>query len=221
MDIIDRTKKIHFTFEKKGELLMSRIAIFQDCHWIPQNVMDIGGRKVSIFLGTALVLIGFGLNGCASKEEPEEPGRYYGKSYSIKFPDKWILDDDFDRKIAKALIPKETTDNQFRFRININVIDNDKGGGLNLEKEYQRSQENLSEILTEFQIYEEGRIMIDDVVSKWHIYSYKLGPLDVKTLQYLFKKGRRFYTITCGAGVDEFDQYRNTFEEVAQSFKFK
>jgi hypothetical protein len=200
---------------------MSHISRFQDWHWIHLNKVDIEGKKVAIFLGVALFLIGLGLNGCASKEEPEEPGRYYGKSYSIKFPKGWEIDEQEEKLWVSVLIPRETTDDQLRFRININIIESTKTGGLSLEQHYQKTLDILSKSLSEFQVHEEGRSIIEGIITKWYIYSYKIGPLDVKSLQYIFLKGRRIYSITCGAGVDEFDQYRSTFEEVAKSFKFK
>jgi hypothetical protein len=178
-------------------------------------------RNASIFYGVTLVLIAFGINGCASKEEPEEPGRYYGKSYSIKFPKGWEIDEQEEKLWVSVLIPRETTDDQLRFRININIIESTKTGGLSLEQHYQKTLDILSKSLSEFQVHEEGRSIIEGIITKWYIYSYKIGPLDVKSLQYIFLKGRRIYSITCGAGVDEFDQYRDTFEEVAKSFKFK
>jgi hypothetical protein len=179
--------------------------------------MDIGGRKVTIFVGAALVVIGLGLSGCASKKEPEEPGIYHGESFSIKFPNEWKINERSGGMWVTGLVPQKTGDNQFQVYVTVNVVEIDTSRGLSLEQFHQGNLDNLSKKLLEFQLHEEGQGRIKDLDTKWFIISYKVGRLEVKTLQYMVLKGSRGYVISCGAGVDEFLQYKSTFEDVAQS----
>ncbi len=174
-------------------------------------------KNLAVILGIILILAGWMLGGCSTKD----PDRYYNdrEGFSIKFPTAWEKQEGVlaIKVIAKA--PQNGATNQFREDVNVAVDRLLKA--MTIEEYFQQSVTNMKKVLTEFQDLEKGQGFIDDYDAKWMVYTHKMGASTFKVLVYMIVKDNRGYVITCTALPDRFYTFRSEFEDIAQSFQFE
>ncbi|MEI3796506.1 MULTISPECIES: hypothetical protein [unclassified Chitinophaga] len=103
---------------------------------------------------------------------------------------------------------------------NINVI-TERMQNLSLEVYVKKAIEQIKLSIPSAVILDEGIIETDSLKGAW--YKYNMEPQGIKAtlVSYIFPKDDVAYIITAGTQTKDADRYRNTFDRVARSFKFK
>lgn len=102
------------------------------------------------------------------------------------------------------------------FKEVINVVIEDLPPGMSFEAYCTISVNNVRQPGSPFSVFEDTRTTIGSHVVKhvrWTIQPY------VKGESYIIVEGRRGYTINCMAGLQQFNDYMDIFNQVAQSFR--
>ncbi|MGA2624668.1 MAG: DcrB-related protein [Bacteroidota bacterium] len=174
-------------------------------------------KNITAIFGISLVLTGWMLDGCATKD----PDRYYNdrEGFSMKFPAAWEKKEGFLGTKIIAWVPRNGSADQFREDVNVTVDRLPKA--LTLDEYFQQSLINMKRVLTDFQDQEKGQGFIDDYDAKWMVYTHRLGGSTFKVLAYMIVKDDRGYVITCTALPDRFYTFRSQFEDIARSFQFE
>ncbi|NSL89252.1 hypothetical protein ECE50_020590 [Chitinophaga sp. Mgbs1] len=102
---------------------------------------------------------------------------------------------------------------------NINVI-TESMRHLTLEEFTRKAQEGLLRAIPSAIIHNQGNITANGVNGAWYKYSMTPRGIDVTLIAYIFPKDSVAYIITAGTQTKDADNYRQTFDKVARSFKF-
>lgn len=161
----------------------------------------------------------------AETQTPEttpELKRYYFKEelFSIEFPPDWEIKP--ERRSAYS--PKENDKDVFREYVDVDInhlvalmeAEND------VEKFFNRTVARSFKHYDRFQELERGKTKVAYQDAIWVIFSYQ--PTSVhqyKKLVYTFLKGERGYIVYCESTPEQFDEYKNQFEKIVQSFRFE
>lgn len=152
-----------------------------------------------------------------------EGARYYNEEagFSIVFPADWEIEEHPGSawKVVTASSPAETPDDPFR--ANLLVAVDELALGRDLEDYFIANVGGMEVLLDDFRLHESGEATIDGEDAKWVIVSWSEPGLKLKGLGYLLVKGRRGYGLFSGAEFDKFPEYRGTFEQIAESFRFE
>ena len=162
----------------------------------------------------ALVLI---VSGCSSKQAE----RYNNSKddFSIKFPKEWENKEGFMGTDVISLSPRENAADQFRE--NVNVVVEKIPDGMSLNDYFDTNLPKLSKVIRDFQQVETGNTIINDNVAEWLIYTGSIGTINLKSKQYYIVHDNKGYVITCSATPGTYDNFKNVFDEIVQSFQFK
>jgi hypothetical protein len=177
-------------------------------------------KKISRYL----VLAGLGVfvfYGCAPKSPPE-PGRYYNEKYgfSVNFPSGWELQNGREEgEVIMALSP--FSDDQDLFQECVNIVYESLPKKMDMDEYFNLSINNCRKELTDFELFEHGQASIGKYEAKRLVYSNRFDTLQIKAEAYILMKGRKVYIITCSALPEQFDVYRDKFEEIAKSFRIE
>ena len=170
---------------------------------------------------TLLVLINlFVVLAFANQAIPEEiewqtyQNQDYG--FSISFPANWEVKERYRNTVVVALSPARGRRDTFRENVNLNVQTLPRG--LTLEDYYKKSIQDMEEYLFNFEELSSGNFKINDLNSKYLIYTHKVGNVRVKVLEVLIVKGSFGFKMTCTAIPHAFERYRGTFKEILSSF---
>ncbi|MEN9571311.1 MAG: hypothetical protein RL172_2542 [Bacteroidota bacterium] len=142
--------------------------------------------------------------------------------YSITYPNKWAADSS-GKMGADLYIFSEKENEQDRFRENINVlIQNLSGMGIDLDRYVQLSIDQIKSLLPGSKIFETKRM---STASKrpYHkiIYSMNQQGFELMVEQYYFVNANKAYVVTYTAEVTRFEQYKQSAEQILNSFSLK
>lgn len=154
---------------------------------------------------------------CKSKE----PDRYYNNenAFSIVFPKEWNKDEGYKGTIIRAVSPIKSFNDIIPASVSV-IIDPLKQD-MTIEKYIELGFVLLKKGLSNIKEYESGKLLIHDKKALWFIYSYDIGKIQVKALVYTILKDKKAYVITCLSEKNRFEEYKNEFNKIAQSFKFE
>jgi len=140
--------------------------------------------------------------------------RDYG--FSISFPESWDVKERYRNTVVVALSPPRGRRDTFRENVNLNV--QTLARGLTLEDYYKNSIRDMEEYLFNFDELSSGNFKINDIDSKYLIYTHEIGNVRVKVLEVLLVSGSFGFKITCTAIPHAFERYRGIFKEILSSF---
>lgn len=157
----------------------------------------------------------------AKIEDITQPEFYISEEagYQIKFPSDWEVMKGVMGTDVVALAPIK--DPEDLFRENANIIYAKLDLPLNREEYYAYNLKSLSQLLVDFDLENSEDIKIDGMEAKKIIFTHTMGVVNAKVLQYLILDGDKAYVMTFTADPLDFDKYRESFENIGNSFKFK
>ena len=150
-----------------------------------------------------------------------ETGRYINKDkgFSIAFPKGWIKQEGVQGTTVIAMSPSNAADELTRQTITITVAD--LPNELSLDDAFNLSLNNMRQRLSNFKKLESNDLIIDNVKAKSLVYSWIMKPWQLKGLNYMIIKGRRWYSLSYNVKPDYYATYKNDFDNIVQSFKFE
>ena len=150
-----------------------------------------------------------------------DSGRYYSEEYdfSIKFPEKWALQEGFRNSIVRAENPHYSEDKVFQETINI-VADR-LPSGMDIDEYHASARSVLQDSFPGLAFGENGTSVIDNRKAYWFTYTYNLVPVEIKSVVYSIMKDGKVFLITCISEEERFDRMKPVFDECAESFKFR
>ncbi len=154
---------------------------------------------------------------CSTKD----PNRYYNTKhgFSIIFPKDWEIQESF---MGTSVISRSSLENEAdQFKENINVVVEKLPKDMGLDEYLELNLSNMYKFLTDFKEIEKGSVELSDNDARWLIYTGQLGQLDMKALVYFTIKGMRAYVITCSSSPNSFEEYKDRFKEIVNSFQLE
>ncbi len=140
-------------------------------------------------------------------------------SYSIEYPETMELSSAGTMGTSFALFFALDSPED-RFRENINLIIQDLAGlGMDLDKYVEISEGQVATMLTDGRMIENRRFEKDGAGFQKMIYTGTQGVLSLKFEQYYTIRNEKAYILTFTAEADQFDKYKDTAEEVMNTFK--
>ncbi|MFW6414874.1 MAG: PsbP-related protein [Thermodesulfobacteriota bacterium] len=175
-------------------------------------------KKIALLLLTGLLSVLFLANPAMSESEEIGWQVYKNQDYgfSISFPENWEVKERYRNTVVVALSPVRGARDNFRENVNLNV--QALQSGMRLEKYYRESIRDMQEYLFDFDELSSGNLKINDVESKYLVYTHKIGNVKVKVLEVLMVHGSFGFKITCTAISNAFDRYRDMFRDILSSF---
>lgn len=138
--------------------------------------------------------------------------------YSIQFPSKWGVKKGFMGTDVIALAPLDGSEDIFRE--NVNIIFTILDTPMTADEYYSLNMKSLEQLLTDFELEESEHVTLDGNPAFKILYTYRMGTVDAKVIQYLFLIDNRAYVITFTANPESFEDYQQRFEGIVRSFKF-
>ncbi len=171
-----------------------------------------GFRFKIIFIASASLFLSF----CKS----QNPNRYINNKdkFSIQFPNNWEIKENYYGTNVMALSPLEN--NEDNFRENLNVVVETIPARMSLEDYFSLSVKNLHQLNNfndEFSGYDE----FDNTKVKWLYYTHELANYKLKVVLYQLVKDGKGYSITATAKAEDFDKYKDQFQNSASTFEFE
>ena len=166
-------------------------------------------------LALLLFIITFFLGGSGN-----EPGRYYGDGYSIKFPKEWEKKKDYQETISMgAKINMAMKNPEGKEYVIVMVGKNKIPDSLDI-KTLSDKLFNSIDAASGFDVDDRGEAVISNQNAYWGIISFDY--LTESILFYNIAYGQKLYSILCSAPEEQFSDYISVFEEIAEkSFRFE
>jgi serine/threonine-protein kinase len=139
------------------------------------------------------------------------------KKFSVKYPADWEPKEGEYGTTFMALSPVENETDAFRE--NFNIVYNEYPTAYTLEDYFDASLEGLKKFLTDFQVLDKGKAVINNRESRWIMYLHRMGEIKVKVKQYFFVNGKRTYILTFSAEPNSYERFHGHFEAIAASFQ--
>lgn len=142
------------------------------------------------------------------------------KGYSIKFPLWWTVEEINQGEQIKASRTVESVKDLFQEKVSFSIIESDQPIQLNYF--FIKNIKGLKELF-KFQEIKKGEISLNKTMAKWILYSFQPDSLtnNVQILQYFLVKNRQTCIITFISTPNQFNQYKNQFQKIAQSLELK
>ena len=141
--------------------------------------------------------------------------------YSIQYPDTFDLDQSNQMGLGFVLFSKQASELDF-FKENLNLYIEDLAGqNISLDDYEQLSLLQIEQLITDFELVESSRMIIDNKEVIRFIYTGKQGDFDLKWEQIVFVENEKAYILSLTCEVDQFDTYAPVGEEIMKSFKVK
>ncbi len=209
----EQLKKIAFANSVKGKLTGSQY--FTELSLSEDNIKNFRSFYLEFVEGISM--------GSFTTELPSESetGRYINKDkgFSIAFPKGWIKQEGVRGTTVMAMSPSKTADELTRPSITITVAD--LPSELSIEDAFNLSLNNMRQQLSNFKVLESNDLVIDEIKAKSLIYSWSMKPWQLKGLNYMIIKGRRWYSLSYNVKPEYFEPYKKDFNNIVQSFKFE
>lgn len=165
-----------------------------------------------------LIIVFLMLNVVLSAENLNERYTSEDAGFSIQFPYKWEVRQGIMGNDMVAMAP--TLDLEDLFRENANIIFAKLDVEISKDQYYSYNMNSLAQLLTDFDLEENEDVNLDGEVVKRIVFTHTMGIVNAKVLQYLVLVGNKAFVLTFTADPLDFDRFRPSFEEIAQSFKF-
>ena len=132
-------------------------------------------------------------------------------NYSIKVPSGWMAQYTNSAQVFFLFSQSEQYD-QFQENCNLSLETVSKDVTVT---EYKKNTiENLKTVYSTFLIIEKGK--------NFHKFKCELKGQKLQQIQYFYKKGvNTMLILTFTSDWDNFDRYKETFQQIAKSFKYK
>ena len=147
-----------------------------------------------------------------------------GRGYSVSIPEGW-------KKVKKKkgvvyprgveivlFVPKGTNTEEESPDIFISIYSKKLTTPIWIEDEFPDIVHSLRE--AGFEIKDKGEIKLDDKISSWVVYYDRVNSLLILEF-YIVSDNNMFFKMQYSADPDKFQQNRNAFEELKDSFKFR
>ncbi len=142
------------------------------------------------------------------------------KGYSIKFPLWWIVEEFNQGEQIKASRTADGAKDHFQEKVSLSIVKSDQP--IPLDSFFSENIKGLKELF-KFQEIKKGEVSLNQTAAKWILYSFQPDSLkdNVQILQYFLVKNRQTCILTFISTPAHFNQYKNQFREIAQSFELK
>ncbi len=161
------------------------------------------------------VVLPLAAGGCGSKE----PGRFYGKGFSIKYPPAWQTQESFAGTEIIGYVPAESPMQDWRE--NVNVVIENLPTEMTSEAYDNAAHEMMEKYLTDLNVVGSAAATLDGRDAVRYEHSHRMGTRQLRVLGYSVVKGRRAYVITCTATPETYDATLPTFEDIVKTFRFE
>jgi hypothetical protein len=138
------------------------------------------------------------------------------KGYSIEYPSDWKKN---DVPQLDLVLFAPTQKNDDKPHASMNIVSEKVGPGINLEQFYSESANNLTSALKDVQVEKTGSIQLNGTTSKWMLYTHVMQGVKFRVLQYFIVAEETIFLMTFSASDEDFNQYRQDFENIASTFK--
>ncbi len=142
-------------------------------------------------------------------------------NYLIQYPSKWEIVKGRKLPLNAFYSPKESTEDKFQENVNVLIQSLAEEPGVDLNKFSEISLEQIKTMLTNSNIEENKRIKNTTQEYQKMIYNGDQGIFHLKFEQYFFVSNGQAYVLTCTSEQDKFDNYKETGENILNSFKLK
>lgn len=155
--------------------------------------------------------------GCTDKAQ--EPGRYHNENegFSLTVPQDWDVQENVSGAAAIVWSPMTGPDDHYRESVNVAVKQLPEG--MNLEAYDKKCRSILGTIATDLNIEKAITAEVGDTPARMFVYTHRTGQVNLKTLQYIMIKDGKGFVITCTAAPETYAEYKERFQETAQSFR--
>lgn len=165
-----------------------------------------------------LIMLVFAI-GCSR----EDTVRYVNKEkgYSIAFPKAWETEHGFEGSDVIAFVPQEAV---VIFRPNIFVGSEQLQPGMDEGSYYRlpfKALTGFNSRIRNFHLIENRIAALDGVKGKGLVYSYDIGDLHIRVISVTVVKNGTGYIITGTTVPEQFQEFREKFLKVADSFRFE
>ena len=139
-----------------------------------------------------------------------------GDGYTISVPEGWEKNE-IDADTVMFIAPERDYIKETPVAM-ISVYSKMSKGALWIEDLWPKVLSSLKQ--ERIEILKKGEIKIDDIVSKWVLFKKEEEDLLVLTF-YLVDEFNRMYRLQYATKMDKFKDYRQTFEDMKDTFKIK
>jgi len=157
-----------------------------------------------------------------SERETKNGWKSFDESdYSIQYPENWELDKSGRMGMNLVLMSKQSSQ-QDNFKENVNLVIQDlKDQNMNLDNYVELSEGQIKTMLTNSVLIESKRKHANE--SEFHkvIFTGVQGIYNLKFEQYYFIKNGKAYVLTLTCEEVKFEDYKETGEEIMNSFRLK
>ncbi len=143
------------------------------------------------------------------------------EEYFIQYPADWTFNNDGPLG-AKFFVfaPLDSDKDTFRENVNLNV-ENLQGHDMDLGQYIEIAIEQIGKIITNVHLTTNERIGTGDREYHKVIYTGSLGEYNLQWEQHVRLANGQAYILTFCAEPDQFDSYKNTWEDIAATFRLK
>jgi hypothetical protein len=167
--------------------------------------------KRNIFRATIFLLF-VSVCGCSFVKYNQNT-RVYTSSifrFSISLSQGWLPQESKGLVRVIALSPDENA--------NISVLSDFLPKEYTLEKYFDGNYQNLKTDYPNYAELEKGECLINGVESKYVKYTFSKNIINGTCFQYYLVRNQRCYVISCVTSINNFDDYKNDFQEMVLSF---
>lgn len=156
----------------------------------------------------------------ADYQAPENYVKYENKKekFEIYYPQKWSKGGMLNNATVVFKSPAESK--QDTTRENCNVVTAKLPQKLSLDRYQEISQQQLKRMMTDFTTHGNDRIKLRGRDAYRNEFSHRMGEMRFRVYQYLTLHEMRVYSVTCTAGLESFDRYRDKFDRIAGTFAY-
>lgn len=153
-----------------------------------------------------------------------ESKNYKGKGYFVRIPEDWSKVKKRKGTIRSQgtdivqFVPTGTNLEDERPDAMISIFSKKLTTPIWIEDEFPDIVHSLRE--AGFEIKDKGEIKLDDKISSWVVYYDRVNSLLILEF-YIVSDNNMFFKMQYSADPDKFQQNRNAFEELKDSFKFR
>lgn len=143
--------------------------------------------------------------------------------FLINLPDTWQLQEGATEQgfdfVVVAMSPAENESDTFIE--NMNVLVEEMKKDVSQDDYFAWNLSGLIQQLPGFSLQEKSNVVVDGIKMSRVKYAWGAEKEKTVTYQYIFVHGKKGYVITFTAQPNTFDEYRETFDKIAESFKFQ
>ena len=170
-------------------------------------------------INTVILIILLFIAGCSR----DDTARYVNKEkgYSIAFPKLWETENGFEGSDVIAFVPQEAV---VIFRPNIFVGSEELQPGMDEGSYYRlpfKALTGFTSRIRNFHLIENRTAVLDRVKGKGLVYAYDIGDLKIRVISITVIKDRVGYIITGTTVPENYDEFREQYKKVVDSFRFE